>query len=289
MTIREALGEGKEALKASGIENPGLDTTLLLAQVLDTDRAALTASLSDELSEIDLIAFRGLITRRLGGECTAYILGRKEFMGLEFLVNSSVLVPRPETEILVETVLEKIKTGNEEWGNSGKKTAVLDLCTGSGAVAISLKQTIPGLEIWASDICAKALQTAKVNAARLLPEDSIKFCEGNLYEALFPIPQFHIIVSNPPYIPDGIISTLSVEVQKEPRLALDGGVDGLGIIRAIITGAQGFLNTCGMLILEADSGQMKTIAGLLEENAFRDIEIFKDLAGLERVICGIKT
>jgi release factor glutamine methyltransferase len=287
MTIREALAEGTASLAAAGIETPGLDASLLLAKVLNTSRSFLISAGQDDISESSVTAFRQLIKRRQSGECTAYILGKKEFYGLEFLVNPSVLVPRPDTETLVE-IIEEILTKNT------KALRVLDLCTGCGAIAIALKHTMPELEVWATDISAEALETAKTNAARLLPPDSIHFHHGDLFDALltppFLIPNssFLIITSNPPYIPSAEISSLSPEVRMEPRLALDGGDDGLNVIRKIISRAPEFLCPGGALLLEADPRQMKEIACLYKEAGLHDIQTHKDLSGKERVISGIK-
>ena len=239
----------------------------------------MTASARDDLCQKALEDFRSLIIRRLQGECAAYILGRKEFWGLEFLVNPSVLVPRPDTETLVEAALEFLK---------GLETPVrvLDLCTGSGAVAVALKREIPQLEIWAADICAQALETARTNAARLLSPDAINFCQGNLFKAL-PVSHhpFELIVSNPPYIPSGEIKNLSREVQGEPLIALDGGADGLEIIRKIISQVPQHLTPKGRLLLEASPDQMESIISLLEESGFGGIKSFKDMGGQQRVIC----
>jgi len=178
MTIRKALAEGTASLAASNIETPGLDSSLLLAKALNTSRSRLTAAANDNISEASVTAFRQLIKRRQSGECTAYILGKKEFYGLEFLVNPSVLVPRPDTETLVETARNRVRGSG--FGVQGQPPRVLDLCTGSGAIAIALKHTIPELEVWATDISASALETAKTNADRLLPPDSITFLQCRL-------------------------------------------------------------------------------------------------------------
>jgi release factor glutamine methyltransferase len=283
MIIREALAAACIDLKAAGIETPSLDASLLLSAVLKTGRTALAAMGSDPLSQEAFAAFRALIERRLNGECAAYILGKKEFRGLEFLVNPSVLVPRPDTETLVEAALEAI-TGSVELG-AGNKYRVLDLCTGSGAIAIALKNEMPELEVWAADISAEALETAKANAARLLPSGSIQFYSGDLYNAL-PRSQFNLIVSNPPYVSSDEIKTLSAEVQKEPRLALDGGISGLEIIKRIIDGSPVYLKRGGILLLEAGPRQMKDITILLEKKGFKDIKLYRDLLGLQRVIGG---
>jgi release factor glutamine methyltransferase len=291
----------------AGVENPGLDASLLLAEVLGMSRSSLTVAAPDPLTEESFVAFGELINRRLDGECVAYILGRKEFYGLEFLVNPGVLVPRPETETLVEIVKE-IACGaigggccSEHHDASGLHSdtsnntppvpivRVLDLCTGSGAVAIALKHERPEWEVWATDISAEALETAKTNAARLLPPESITFYQGDLYESLhcsLLIPHFSFVITNPPYVPTAEIAGLSPEVRGEPALALDGGGDGLDVIRKIIAKAPEFLRPGGMLLLEADPRQMEKIAGLFEENGFTEIKTYNDLSGRERVIGG---
>jgi release factor glutamine methyltransferase len=155
-------------------------------------------------------------------------------------------------------------------------------------VAIALKHEMPELEVWAADISPEALETAKTNARRLLPGASIRFLRGNLFEALEPGVSFSLIVSNPPYIPSAQIKTLSREAQNEPRLALDGGGDGLAIISGIIAGAPDFLAPGGVLLMEADPGQMRETAALLAEKGFITIKTYKDLSDRERVIGGTK-
>ena len=302
MTVREALTEACAGLKQAGIETANLDASLLLSKVLNTSRTMLLASAEEPLLHEMYITFNVLVERRQKGECTAYILGKKEFRGLEFLVNPSVLVPRPDTEILVETaaaiIAEQSAAGNEEQkGEKNKKAAadnlrVLDLCTGSGAAAVSLKHEMPDIEVWATDISLEALETAKKNAERLLPDNNIRILHGDLYSALLtdnplsPIPHFSLIISNPPYIPSDMIKTLPAEVQKEPLIALNGGKSGLEIIKRIINGAPENLIPGGALAIEADPRQMKKIVVLLEKRGFSNIIIYKDLSGQERVITG---
>ncbi|MDR0583444.1 MAG: peptide chain release factor N(5)-glutamine methyltransferase [Treponema sp.] len=303
MTIRETLTEGSAVLKSADIENPALDASLLLAEVLGLSRASLMAAGQDMIPQERLVVFRRLIERRRNRECVAYILGRKEFRGLEFKVNPAVLVPRPDTETLVETAIMKIELFKNEAAPNAGPVQVFDLCTGSGAIAIALKNEMPELEVWASDISAGALETAVSNAVRLLPESSICFCQGDLFDALSspPIPSgsapvaagghpplFSLIAANPPYIPSAKIKTLPPEVQKEPLPAIDGGGDGLDIIRNIITKAPDFLRAGASLLLEADPGEMQSIGSLLAEEGFFDIQTYKDLSGLERVIGGAK-
>jgi release factor glutamine methyltransferase len=281
MTIREALAEGSAALAAADIENPGLDASLLLAEVLKTNRSSLIAAASDSLTEASRAIFDGFIKRRLTGECTAYILGRKEFYGLDFQVTPAVLVPRPDTETLVETALKQLA--------SGSPFRVLDLCTGCGAIAIALKHAMPELEVWATDISAEAIEVARANASRLLLSETIHFCRGDLFDALSQgSGLFHMIISNPPYVPTAEIAGLSPEVRGEPMLALDGGGDGLDIIRRIISRAPELLCPGGSLLLEADPRQMQRISSLLLQAGFVSIQTNKDLSGKERVIGGKK-
>jgi release factor glutamine methyltransferase len=282
MLIREALAEAA----AAGVS--ALDASLLLAEVLNTSRSSLIAADSRPLDEASLAAFRALVKRRLAGECVAYIIGRKEFYGLDFQVTPAVLVPRPDTETLVETALGVIETIKKSaMTNQPVRVRVLDLCTGSGAIAIALKHAIPELEVWAVDISDEALAVARATAARLLPPDSIHLCHSDLFSALSS--PFHLIVSNPPYVPTAEIAGLAPEVRGEPLLALDGGSDGLAIIGRIISGAPQLLSStnqrfAGVLLLEADPRQMKRIAALLQQAKFTDIQISRDLSGTERVI-----
>jgi release factor glutamine methyltransferase len=278
MTIREALAEGRTALNAAGMESPGLDASLLLAEALGRSRAALIAAGPEPLSEEALAAFRRLIKRRLSGESAAYILGRKEFRGLDFAVSPAVLVPRPDTETLVEAALETAAKAGP--------CRVLDLCTGSGAIAIALKREMPSLEVWAADISAEALAIARANAVSILPPGSIRFLQGDLFEAPDSAALFGLITANPPYIPSGEIKSLPPEVQKEPPLALDGGPDGLDIIRRIIAGAPDFLRPGGALLLETDPRQTRCAAALLAQKGFVNIKTYRDLSGRDRVITG---
>jgi release factor glutamine methyltransferase len=286
MTAGEVLNHGTALLRASGIETPRLDASLLLAEVLKTGRDRLVLRDADPVSGDTRRLFEALLERRRGGECAAYILGRREFRGLEFTVTPAVLVPRPDTETLVEAALDRID-------RSGITGPVLDLCTGSGAVAIALKHERPGAEVYASDISPPALEVARANAARLIPGEpgngkpGVLFFEGDLFKPLgdpLPLPLFSLVLANPPYIPSKTLETLPREVRGEPPLALDGGEDGLDIIRRLIADAGGRLKHGGALFIEADPRQMPTVAGILENCGYRGITIRKDLAGRDRVI-----
>ena len=291
MTVREILAEGRRLLSSpcpsACIDNPALDASLLLCEILKARREDLILRENENLTEKTREEFYALIERRKAGECTAYILGRKEFRGLDFTVNSSVLVPRPDTETLVEAALEYINTLQKN------DKSLLDLCTGSGALAISLKNEHPLLSVTASDISAEALETAALNAGRLLGgtldgaaarRNSIRFIQSDLFDN---IPdRFDIIVSNPPYVPSGELPGLAPEVRREPKLALDGGKDGLDLIRKIVSRSPSHLLQGGTLFLEAAPEQMQAIKKLLENNRFGNILIRKDLADRDRVISG---
>jgi len=299
MQIREAVAQGNTDLKFAGIKSPGLDSSLLMAHVLNVSRESLTANSNKKLTEKQCADFCELIERRASGECVAYILGKKEFRGLEFLVNKSVLVPRPDTETLVETAL---KMCNDEL-KIKNKLRILDLCTGSGAVAIAIKNEMPELEVHASDISTEALEVASSNSKKLLGDKKLYFYQGDLYEALktpfhiphssfstphssLSTPQFSIITANPPYISSDEMKTLQTEVQNEPSLALDGGRGGLEIITRIINDTPEFLEKGGSLLMEADPRQMNEISILLDKKGFSGIKLYKDLSGLNRVIGG---
>ena len=288
MTIQEALTEGKRLLAlpcpSAFIDTPELDASLLLSEALHKSREGLIVNGNEAIAEPLLGGYFVLLERRRSGECIAYILGRREFCGLKFTVNSSVLVPRPDTEILFEAALENIDVIAQQV--ESKIISVLDLCTGSGALAISLKKERPQLNITASDISAEALETAKLNAANLLDHGhDIYFILSDLFEEI--TGKFDIIISNPPYIPSCEMEALSPEVRREPALALDGGIDGLDLIRRIITQAKVHLHSNGALLFEASPGQMPEIRALLEKQNFSGIRIRRDLGGRDRVICAI--
>jgi release factor glutamine methyltransferase len=278
MMVREVLLHGTTLLRSANIETPQLDASLVLAHLLHVEKSRLVLMHSDSVPDETFCEFISLMKRRIEGENVAYLIEEKEFWGLRFMVNSSVLVPRPDTEILVEAALKWIRH------QAGKILRVIDICTGSGAIAVALKHECPNITIEASDISKAALEVAGVNIRNLLGEGAIQLYQSDLLEN---IPgKFDVIVSNPPYVPSGIIPSLSKEVQREPLLALDGGEDGLDLIRKLISAAAKKLNPNGKIFLEADPEQMSAIKTILQENGFVDIEVVKDLAGLDRVIGG---
>jgi release factor glutamine methyltransferase len=250
-----------------------------MADLLAVERSRLPLLEDRELPPELYRRFRERLERRRAGECAAYILGRKEFMGLDLALTAQALVPRPDTETLVEAALAWIGHENDL---SPRVLSVLDLCTGSGAVAVALKHERPFLVLWASDISAGALELAEANARRLLGPDQITFIQSDLFRS---IPgSFDLITANPPYIPTGELESLPREVRGEPVLALDGGEDGLALIRPLIAGARDRLKKGGALFMEAGPRQMPAITGILENCGYRNIRIYKDLPGRDRVI-----
>ena len=299
MTIQEILMEGKRLLQSpcdsAFIDTPALDAALLLAEVLGTNHEGLITNGNETVSGRDRGEYLNLLERRRSGECVAYILGRREFRGLVFNVNPKVLVPRPDTETLFEAALEYIADfcreglcngkvdDNGGLGLSGLGLSVLDLCTGSGVLAVSLKNEMPFLPVTASDISVDSLETAALNAARLLAgEAPVNFIHSDLFKNI--TGRFNMIISNPPYVPSGELESLAPEVRREPHLALDGGGDGLDLIRKIIAGAPGKLLPGGALLIEAGPGQMPQIKALMANNGFTGVALHRDLGGRDRVI-----
>jgi release factor glutamine methyltransferase len=274
--------------------SPALDAALLLGDILHAGRTELLVKSGDPLPAGAEARYQLSLEKRLSGQSVAYIRGRKEFRGLDFTVTPAVLVPRPDTETLVEAALETLARIAPLPG-----PLVLDLCTGSGAVAVALKHERPDLRVYASDISAPALEVAQMNAAALLPPavaaadavakdaPAITFIESDLFENIpRPSPGFTLITANPPYVPRGLIDTLAPEVRREPRLALDGGETGLDLIRRIIDGAPAFLRPGGALLMEADPSQFSAIDAILRSRGYGTIQRYHDLSGRPRVAAG---
>jgi release factor glutamine methyltransferase len=257
-----------------GLPTPRLDAELLLAHVLKKDRVALYTHFDQPLEPDELAEYRELIKRRLAGEPVAYLVGMKEFRSLELLVDARVLVPRPDTEAAVELALSRV-AGNEA-------PRVVDVGTGSGAIALALKKALPAASVTAIDRSPDAAEVARENARRL--QLDVEVLVGDLFAPVEG--SFDLIVSNPPYIPTGELATLPPEVKREPRLALDGGADGLDVIRRLIGDARARLNAGGSLVMEVGDGQAPEVAALLQGAGYVDVETAKDLAGIERAVAG---
>lgn len=278
-TFGAALGEGRSALKAGGIENAALDARLLLARAARIDMAALIARSGDELPELAYAAFKDHLKRRRRGEPLARIFGEAEFYGLTIGLNAATLAPRPETETLVEIVLEEARS------RFAADVSICDLGTGSGAIAIALLSALPQARAVATDISEEALAMARLNAERHGVHSRLKFRLAGF--AATPRCRFDIVVSNPPYIRSAVIPTLQREVREhDPLIALDGGADGLAAYRAILAWAGTMLAPGGFLALEIGHDQGEAVAGLSREAGLSNVRIHPDLGGRARVVSG---
>ena len=284
MTIAGLRRQIREQLAAAGIETADYDTRMLLEACLGLSREDYLLEPDREVEEEFLEPLFAAVTERAGRKPLQQITGEAPFFGYTFQVNSHVLIPRMDTECLVEEALTQIrKRMTERQVSAGKKRPVrlLDLCTGSGCIGISLKLLCPDLEVVLSDLSEEALAAARCNADRLKAEVAI--CQGDLFENISG--RFDFILSNPPYIPSGEIGDLMPEVRDhEPRLALDGDEDGLAFYRRIVREALHYMYPGGMLLMEMGASQGQEIRELLEEAGYKGIRIGQDLAGLDRII-----
>jgi len=284
MRIIDAILDADRVLRSANVsETPRLEAEVLLGDVLHRDRAKLISSYPEALNERDIMAFMSLVRRRADGEPLAYITGKKEFMGRVFQVDRRVLIPRPETEILVEYVSEYIRDAEHE------RPHILDIGTGCGCIAVSLALDLPQAIIYATDISEAALEIAKTNAAEYYVAERITFLYSDIYAG---IPEnlkesFDFIVSNPPYVSDSEYVSLERTVRDfEPPIALRSGRDGLDCFRRIVAGAAEHLLVGGLLAVEIGEHQSEKAAAILERTGLSVMEIVPDLAGKLRVIIG---
>lgn len=265
---------------------PTSEARLLLGHVLQKPLAWLLAHDDEVLDEAGLSAFKTLVTRRAAGEPVAYLLGYREFFGREFLTTPATLIPRPETELLVERVIEKVslKVGDGETAIKHKSRRILDLGTGTGCIAITLALECPGVLVCAIDASKAALDVAQSNAQRL--NANVRFLHSDWYAAVAG-ETFDVIVSNPPYIAAEDAHLTQGDLRFEPPAALASGADGLDAIRHIIATAPAYLNSAGELWLEHGYDQAKAVRELLDSAGFVHIEQYGDLAGIVRVSGGV--
>ncbi len=272
-------------LEKKGVASPRLDAELLLAATLGLTRIELYTNHDRPLDRREVDRFRELLRRRAGREPVAYITGTREFWSLDFMVDRRVLIPRPETELLVEVALKALRGQLDRPGREAAR--VLEIGTGSGAVAIALATELPAAAIIATDASAAALEVAPHNARVHGVSERLRFVLGDGFGPLAsdtPLERFDAIVSNPPYCAESEIGTLDPEVREwEPRSALVAGLDGLGLTRRIVEGAPGFLAAGGWLILEMGTHTGATRA-LFERDGWAEVRTFPDLGGHERVI-----
>lgn len=285
ITFGHMLEVGIHRLEEAKIADAKRDAETLLLYLEKADRTFLYIHRNDATDEYRADAYFGLIDRRAAGEPLQYILGSQEFMGLNFAVNPSVLIPRQDTETLVELALKRA-------GEKKRSLSILDMCCGSGAIAVSMAHFLPKAKITACDISLEALEVARGNAARNGLNGRIEFRESDLFfmtkrkKTVRIKDSFDMILSNPPYIPTQDIDTLQTEVRDhEPIKALDGGSDGLDFYRRIAEDAFGSLKKDGLMFLEIGCDQAEAVTSLLSgAGYYSEIEVHKDLTGLDRVI-----
>lgn len=278
-TTLDFLNLATEFFRSRGVENPRLNAELLLCGVLELRRIDLYVQFDRPLSSNEVDRYREFLRRRGSGEPVQYILGKTEFFGREFTVSSAVLIPRPETEVLVEEALKRI--------HKVEQPHLLDIGTGSGVIAVTIAAERDDARVVATDISGDALAIARQNAAKLGVADRIEFRQGSMYGALSPDDApFDAIVANPPYIRDDERETLQTEVvDHEPETALFAGPDGLNVIRPLIHSASEYLTPRGFCALEIGNGQADAICALWVKTAPKwAVSVAKDLAGIDRIV-----
>ena len=285
-SVREALRAGAELLHKAGIDSARLDVEVLLRHVLGVKTAELYLDFDLVLNAAAEREFKKLLLRRAGREPVAYITSHREFWSLDFVVTPEVLIPRPETELLVERAL---KLATRLPGMSALN--ILDLGTGSGAIAVSLAKELPQARISAVDFSAVAIEIACLNARRHGVEDRVEFFCGDLFEPVTEEREgYDLIVANPPYIRNGDLAGLAPEIREwEPIMALDGGADGLFYYRRIVAAAGDYLRAGGSILLELGDAMGEAVARLFADGGgFDPAQVYRDYAGKERVIAAAK-
>lgn len=262
---------------ALGIGTSRLDAELLIAHVLQVDRVRLYMDLDRPLSAAELSAARALVVRRRQREPVAYLVGHREFYRREFDVNAAVLIPRPDTEVLIERALALLATDAE--------AAVLDLCTGSGAIAVTLAAERKNVRVTATDLSGDALEVAARNARKHGVSERVELRQGDLFAALTAGARYDLIVANPPYVCSQELPDLAPELRHEPELALTAGVDGLDVLRCLCAESADWLKPGAALLFEVGAGQAPEVARLLAEpGALTQIGVHKDFGAIDRVV-----
>ena len=277
-TVADALNWATESLRRVGVGNPRAESEWMLGAVMNTGRSGVYLSAGRRLTTLERRRLYRLIRERQTRRPLQQVLGQTEFYSLPLHVTSAVLVPRPETEILVDSLVARLRSWTDP--------RVLDLGTGSGAIGVALAHVMPSCRVVASDISQEALRVARVNARRNDVGGCVSFVRGDLFAPFLAHARFSAIAANPPYIPSSAITYLQPEVRDfEPRDALDGGPDGLRYLRRIVARAALYLAPLGWLALEVGDGQSRSVTSLLcESRGFLDPVVEKDLTGVERVV-----
>lgn len=288
-TIEGIIKKGVDMLQEGDLSNPLLEAQLILSYVLKVDKVYIYTYKDKLVKESEAYKYFELINKRKQGYPIQYIVGKQEFMGIDFYVREGVLVPRPDTEILVENVLKWV----DKYSNKNDIITIVDIGTGSGAIALSLAYYIKNAIVYTVDISESALKVAEKNRNKLRLEDRVVLLKGDMFDPLEDLNlkgKVDIVVSNPPYIPTDDIPFLQKEVSVyEPSTALDGGKDGLCFYRRIIPEAGRYLSHAGLLAFEIGYDQAKAVENLVfNEGSFDNIKIYRDLSGHDRVVTGIR-
>jgi len=275
-TIKNAISTGAAKLKAAGVADPRNDANLLAMHVIKRDRTFLLAHGEATLSPDQLDQYRSLIERRGSGEPLQYITGHQEFFNLDFETSPDVLIPRPETELIVEIGMELLK--------DKARPFIADIGTGSGCIVISLLHELRQARAVATDVSTAALAVASRNAGHYEVSDRLRLIESDLFSALESNELFDLIVSNPPYVPAADLEGLQREVSHEPQKALDGGPDGLAVIRRLLNEAPVFLGARGYLVFEIGFDQAESVKRIIDSAAWESIDVRRDLQGIPRTV-----
>ena len=276
ISIANATTLGAQLLDAAGVREPRMEAGSLLAHVLGRDRTFIIAHAEDKLTDEQIGSFRGFVGQRTQGEPLQYITGRQEFFKLEFEVTPAVLIPRPETEVIVETARDLLRDEAQPF--------VADIGAGSGCIAISLLNELPEARALAADISPAALRVARRNAERHGVVDRLSLLESDCFSALEPAGQFRLIASNPPYVSDNERNAMQREVLYEPAAALFAGPDGLAVIRRLLRDAPLFLQRNGYLLFEIGFGQHEAVKNLIDRDVWKLLEIREDLQHIPRTV-----
>jgi release factor glutamine methyltransferase len=275
MNIATVLTKASEKLQAAGVVEPRREASSLLGFVLQQDSAYLIAHSDDQLAANQKMIFDACIKRRINREPQQYITGRTEFWRLEFEVTPNVLIPRPETEILVEAAIEFLQ--------SLDNPRFCEIGIGSGCISVSILHSVQNAKAIATDVSKAALQIAARNAAKHDIDERLDLREADLFDGINE--QFDMIVSNPPYISDDEINHLQPEVRDyEPRTALDGGDDGLDIVRRVVADSRQFLRSGGVLLIEIGHDQAERVAKIFDKGVWQDVEFLRDLQNIDRIV-----
>ncbi len=278
-TVAQLCISGAQKLASAGIDTPIADAQLILAHVLGCSRLEIIAHSQWEVSQWQQQLFEELLARRVAREPLAYILGVKEFYGLKIIVPRGVFIPRPETELLVDECVSRL---------SDCECVIADIGTGTGAIAIALALALPKATVYAVDVCSEALKTAEGNVRMYNLHDRVHIVEADLLEP-FCCGMLDAVVSNPPYVPAGEIPYLAPEISLyEPRRALDGGIDGLQVYKALVPAALKALKQGGFLAVEVGYGQSEQVIRIFESSGYANFEKREDLSGVERIVVGTK-